>query len=121
MSQYADYTFYRDSYYGTQIALADFPKLCQEASGYLDKLTYRRLLCGAPVSDGVRLAVCAVCDVLDTFHQSEIHRDISSENNDGYSVSYVPVAQRLAMLEKEKWEAVGNYLPLSDPLRYSGV
>ena len=47
---YADYEFYKDRYYGSMIPEADFPRLSERASDFIDTLTFDRLVDGLPQS-----------------------------------------------------------------------
>ena len=65
---YADYEFYKDRYYGSMIPEADFPRLSERASDFIDTLTFDRLVDGLPSNERaatkVRKAVCAVSEAL---------------------------------------------------------
>ena len=65
---YTDYTFYKDQYFGTIIPEADFPRLVEKASDFMDTLTFDRLVDGLPTDERaatkVQKAVCAVAETL---------------------------------------------------------
>ena len=83
MRNYADYAFYLGKYSG-ELDERAVNSVIAEASQYIRNVTLKK-------SDGyggeeVKYAACAVCDV---FGVSENSLLVSSENTDGYSVSYV--------------------------------
>lgn len=61
-----DYDFYIDTYYGSQITEADFPRLTARASAYLDGLECD--FSEVP-EDTVKKAVCAVAEAWQTNEQ----------------------------------------------------
>jgi len=65
---YTDYEFYTDKYFGNIIPEADFPRLSERASDFIDTLTFERLVDGLPSNERaaakVQKAVCAVAEVL---------------------------------------------------------
>lgn len=65
---YTDYEFYKDRYFGTIIPEADFPRLSERASDFIDTLTFDRLVDGLPSNERaaakVQKAVCAVAETL---------------------------------------------------------
>lgn len=90
-----DYSYYRDAFGGTAVSEEDFPRLAQRAEVYIQYLTAGRSA-GCQM-DAVRDAVCAVCEVYaadrDRTKARGDAREIASENNDGWSVSYVTEGQ----------------------------
>ena len=81
------YGFYTDTYHGT-LAEDDFERALVYASAWLDDLTMGRVSDGLSddMQQRVRLAVCAAVDARST---NEKREGVSSESNDGVSVSYV--------------------------------
>lgn len=65
---YADYTFYKDRYFGNIIPESDFPRLAERASDKIDGLTNKRLRKWMPEDEGdaadVQKAVCALAESL---------------------------------------------------------
>lgn len=65
---YTDYEFYKERYYGNMIPEADFPRLSERASDFIDTLTFDRLVDGLPSNERaatkVQKAVCAVAEAL---------------------------------------------------------
>lgn len=120
---YADYTFYQGAYHGALITAEEWPRLCTEASAYMDKITYGRLKRGWEVTDAVRMATCAVADVIHQQAGTQAARaaGVKAENVDGYSVTYDGLHAALRERDMQRADAAGQYLLLSDPLRYAGV
>lgn len=58
---YADYEYYTDTYLGTAIQEADFPRLSLRASGFLDYYTQGRSAQNADL-DALKMACCAVAE-----------------------------------------------------------
>ena len=87
---YADYEFYTKNYHGT-LSEEDFDRVSQVSAAFIRRITFRRSdTCGE--MEEVRMAFCAACDVFsgwETTRGGMGSRLVASENNDGYSVSYV--------------------------------
>ena len=88
---YAGYDFYQNTYLGKLIEDPEaFARLAKRASEHLDFLTFHRLN-QSEVDESVRLATCSMAEVLfweekrKTEHDG---REVSSESNDGYSVTF---------------------------------
>lgn len=58
---YADYEYYKDTYLGTAIKEADFPRLALRASSFLDYYTQGRAAQNADL-DALKMACCAVAE-----------------------------------------------------------
>lgn len=93
---YADYTWYTTEYFGTVITEKAFPALAIKASYLVDSLTAGNLLQLDAVPDCVKDAVCAAAEKLYQFQQSPA-KEIKSESNDGYSVSYADASEEKAL------------------------
>lgn len=65
---YTNYEFYKEQYFGTIIPEADFPRLAERASDFIDTITFDRLVDGLPAEERaatkVQKAVCAVAETL---------------------------------------------------------
>lgn len=63
---YVDYDFYTESYYGNVVPEADFDRLADRASDFIDTVTYGNLEDGLPTErkslNRLKKAVCAVAD-----------------------------------------------------------
>jgi hypothetical protein len=124
---YADYDYYQSTYHGTLISAADWPQYERDASAFIDRITFGRLRHGWDVTPDVQNAVCAVAEklqLLDTATtQAQIASaaGISSENTDGYSVSYKSPAEAQQAHNAALLDAASLWLPADEPLRYAGV
>lgn len=88
MVKYADYKFYEEVYNGT-IPETSFDRVVIAASSYLKRITYGRIS-ENNVPESAKYACCAMCDVLDSTENAKMNgRTVKSENNDGYSVTFV--------------------------------
>ena len=65
---YTDFEFYATIYHGNVVPEADFPRIADRASDFLDVITFDRLADGLPYDERaaakVQKAVCAVADKL---------------------------------------------------------
>lgn len=64
---YADYKFYTESF-GNVVSEADFPRLAERASGFVDAMTFDRLVGGLPTNERsqkrIKKAVCSLAEML---------------------------------------------------------
>ena len=120
---YADYVFYVEAYGGEGIPPLDWPRISRHADAYLDRLTYNRLRNGAVVTDTVRMAACAVAEVMHRHEETQTANPvgIKAESVGGQSVTYEDAAASSERYEAEVLEAADLWIPRSDPLRYAGV
>lgn len=123
---YADYDYYQSTYLGVLIPASDWSRYERDASLYIDKLTYERLITDPlKVTDRVKNVVCAVAEVLkrqdDSESKSSEREGVKSFSNDGYSESYGSITTIRKSYDKLKVDAANLWLPRSDPLRYAGV
>lgn len=96
---YADYDYYHDTYLGTSIADADYPRLAKRASQHIDATTRWRAVgytVEHPDDTRIKDATCAVAEALQE-HDIALVRALSpgqirGETNDGYSVTYVEMS-----------------------------
>lgn len=111
---YADYSFYGSPFGGSLLSEAEFPALERRAALHIDRITFERLKHGWPVTDSVKMAVCAVAEALKRHEQAErtaeVAAGLKSENNDGYSVTYQDPDTTLAALSAAMTEAARAYL-----------
>ena len=109
---YVDYAYYASEYGGETIPEKIFPGYERRAEAYIRKITYVRGDIFSAESDMVRDAVCAVADVYCSYDQKQAV--VKSENNDGYSVTYVTeqtdgqTAEEV--LRKKAYAAASTYL-----------
>lgn len=92
---YADYDWYKVNYFGAVIPEEAFPSFAMKASYLVDGLTAGNLQSLDVTPDCVKDAVCAAAEKLYHFEQSPA-KEIKSENNDGYSVTYADANEEKA-------------------------
>ena len=65
---YADYVFYKTSYFGSVVPEADFPRLAERASDFVDIMTFDRLVDGLPENERsqnrIKKAVCSLAELM---------------------------------------------------------
>lgn len=89
MNLYADYTFYVSEYRGN-LTDEEFDKSVIPASAHVRRITFGRADDNMEMEE-VKLATCAVCDLIandEKVRSEHLGRVVTSENTDGYSVSY---------------------------------
>lgn len=118
---YATYEYYTAAYGGTALTEQEFPKYAKRASAEIDHVTFGRL---SKLSDGeipaaVRDAMCDVAEQLHHFDTTAEGGSITSESNDGYSVSYRDTGGNAAQ-QREVRATIRTYLAVTG-LMYRGV
>ena len=89
MNLYADYEYYTSTYKGN-LTKEEFKRSITKASAYVRRITFGRADENKEL-DEVKLAACAVCDLIandEKVRSKHSGRVVTSENTDGYSVSY---------------------------------
>lgn len=89
MNLYADYEYYISAYKGN-LAEEEFEKSIMKASAYVRRVTFGRADDNMEMEE-VKLATCSVCELLandEKVRSKHLGRAVTSENTDGYSVSY---------------------------------
>lgn len=70
---YADYEFYTTSYFGSVVPEADFPRLAERASDFVDTMTFDRLVDGLPENEHAQKRIKkAVCSLAELMYQIEL-------------------------------------------------
>ena len=70
---YADYEFYTTSYFGSVVPEADFPRLAERASDFVDLMTFDRLVDGLPTNERSQKRIKkAVCSLTELMYQIEL-------------------------------------------------
>nr|DAL60334.1 MAG TPA_asm: Head Tail Connector Protein [Caudoviricetes sp.] len=70
---YADYDFYTTSYFGSVVPEADFPRLAERASDFVDTMTFDRLMDGLPTNERSQKRIKkAVCSLAELMYQIEL-------------------------------------------------
>ncbi len=80
----ADYTYYTETYKGSSIPEADFPRLITRAGSYLDQITGGRASSAAG-SAPVKMAACAVAEAWQTNEQGG---DVVSETVSSWTKTF---------------------------------
>lgn len=83
-----EYKFYTDTYGGTNISEADWKRLSQKVIQRLRQFTFDRLPDDWTGDPWENQANCAVCEMAELIQADEKRSGKTSENTDGYSVSY---------------------------------
>lgn len=70
---YADYDFYTTSYFGSVVPETEFPRLEERASGFVDTMTFDRLVDGLPTNERSQKRIKkAVCSLAELMYQIEL-------------------------------------------------
>lgn len=83
-----DYSFYTDTYGGNRISQDDWQRISQKAEQRLSSYTFGRCSGDWEVEEWCNQAKCAVCEMSEVLYADEKRAGKTSENTDGYSVSY---------------------------------
>jgi hypothetical protein len=116
MAGYATYEFYLTQYLGTAIAQADFERLSQKASAFIDQVTFGRAATetDTAVLEKMSHATCAVAEEVQKIEKSG--GSISSERVGNVSVTYAQALSPTKTMEN----AAKTYLWDTD-LMYRGL
>ena len=119
--RYADYNFYINDYGGSLITEAAFPNVILRASAYLDRVTLGRI---EDESNEVKYAACEMAEQQYQSDQKGTAAEIKSENNDGYSVTFVTEGKdgqtAAEVLERKMFQTAKKWLG-NTGLLYLGV
>ncbi|MDD6965232.1 MAG: hypothetical protein PUJ52_09405 [Firmicutes bacterium] len=70
---YADYKFYTESYFGNVVPEADFPRLAERSSDFVDAMTFDRLVDGLPTNERSQKRIKkAACSLAELMYQIEL-------------------------------------------------
>lgn len=87
---YADYTFYKEKYFGSAVPESSFAHLAERASDWIDVATFDRLTDGLPTQEKaqtkIKKAVCALTDVLYRLETAEKNADNAAADGSSSSV-----------------------------------
>lgn len=129
MLEYVDYAYYKEKAHGKDIPEEDFLKASLKASVFIKCITHGRVSDSFETdypqfADEIKLAACAAAEVfyeVDKRLREHGGREVLSENNDGYSVTYADVTEAgRSPGEQQAIQAVRPYLIDTD-LLYCGV
>lgn len=119
---YADYNFYTNSYYGTQIASGDFNRLASRASDFMDYYT-RGKLASLAEEDAVKKCCCALAEQyqsIDSITNKNASGELASETVGSYSVSYRNGEEAISSARKQMADTIKMYLGNLGNLLYRG-
>ena len=122
MVEYADFEFYTKEFHGSTIPDTAFPSAMLRSSIFIRYITFGRID-ETDIPEEAKLAACAVADLMykDDLSRDKAGREKKSENNDGYSVSYVTsVEGKGNSVESKAYQAAGQYL-MNTGLMYRGI
>lgn len=119
MTAYATYEYYVSSY-GGDLSSDAFSKQIGKASAFISYLTMGR---STGETDAEQMAACAVADVYAASAGRLTSGGISSENNDGYSVTYADAVNGEAIEEtvNRRAAAAARMYLANTGLLYRGV
>lgn len=102
---YADYDFYKNTFFGSKIPESDFNYYAARASEYLDSKF------GKNAADEEHLAK-ACCALAEIIYSEEPGKIVSSEKVGDYSVTFAASASMNASLESRLAETAARYIPI---------
>ena len=82
------YEYYTNNYGGNRIPQEDWNRISQKAERRLDGFTFGRCFGDWEGETWCNQAKCAVCEMSEILYKKERREGKTSENIDGYSVSY---------------------------------
>lgn len=97
-----DYDFYTNTFKGTVIPESAFDRKSVESEAFINKITFGRIHKYDLRPDDLKAVKLSICAAAEAVYNLDKHRDIKSENNDGYSVTYADSGEssrRLRMIE----------------------
>ena len=109
-TQYLNYVEYKAM--GGSLDQMPFNLLEKEAEQYVDKYTFGRLKDLEEQLQDTKLCIFKLIDVIDSYNEYETQKKgISSENTDGYSVSYTTPSTDLSKVKGiEVYNIINTYL-----------
>lgn len=98
---YADYSFYINSFLGSAISEADFPRLALRASQFLDYYTLGKSR-NNPALENLKMACCAIAEKYQVVEKAQRAAEesltdggnLKSESVGSYSVSYQTASEK---------------------------
>jgi len=115
---YADYIFYSETYHGNEITEAEFTRLMNQASAYIDLMTFNRAA-DEDDEDNIVLLKKAACAAAEALKKQEEGGALQSERVGNLSVTYADTPSRKLSIEKKVEQAIKLYLGNTD-LMYRG-
>lgn len=83
-----DYGFYTDSFGGGDVPESVWKRFMQKAASRLEHYTFGRMPEDWSGEPWENKAKCAICEMVEAMYADSTRTGKTSENNDGYSVSY---------------------------------
>lgn len=114
---YADYEFYIDCYRGSRIPEADFARLAERATEYIDFATLGTAMDYPDTRQLVKKACCAVAEAYQTNEQGG---GVVSETVGKITRNYAAGVSTTPTEEQRLYRAISRYL-LQEGLLYRGV
>jgi len=132
---HAEVDFYHNKYFGDILTDETFPKWVEEASDWLDTITFKRLVKGFPSNEWdakrVRKCVCKLADILylldeaqkstnvsgSTDENGENEKKIKSVSSGSESVTYITPAEQTSSAK----ELSAAYAVASDKAKITGL
>lgn len=103
-----DYIFYVDSYGGEKVSEKDWDRLSQISEQWLRHFTFDRIPDDWEGNQWEKQAKNAVCQMAEIIQEEEKRIGKTSENTDGYSVSYDASVTENARLYKAAYIYLGH-------------
>lgn len=103
---YADYSFYKDDYFGNAISETEFNRLSARASAFLDYYTRGKAKNNADLT-ALKMACCAIAEQYKQAEEMQASAGnsgsgIKSESVGSYSVTYQTAAEAVSSAESVK-------------------
>lgn len=114
---YATYDDYLLLYGGARLTEKDFLSAAEDASAEVDRYVFGRISAGAEITADIKKAVCAAAEAVSDRQASMARGSVSSENVDGYSVSYGSPSSQSSFYTRQIQQKIGLYIPAWHPLR----
>lgn len=114
---YATYEFYQSSYRGNTIPEADFARLSERASEYIDQVTFDRAATYDDTTDLLKKACCAVAE---SYQLNENGGGVVGETIGKITRNYASGVSTAPTEDQRLYKAVSRYLAYTD-LLYLGV
>lgn len=117
-SYYADWVFYSVTYGGTEISQTEFTRLMNQASAYIDAVTFGRAAEEEDIDviTKIKFAACAVAETLKKYDEGG---DIQSERVGNHTVTYASTPTAQLSIEAKITHAAKTFLGNTD-LMYRG-
>ena len=122
---YSTFTYYTNTFLGTQIASADFDALALRASAIIDQQTFQRAIVvwdagtDADTIDLISMACCNLAETIQTLDADSGADGITSEKVGSHSVNYGAQSSKQMTTEQKYAQSLRVYLDGTE-LMFSG-